>query len=99
MNKIRTNLIAFTEDDSFPLKKEHNKKWQFTKQLDETVNKKHLLTIGLTLSKEDKRMRISSVYIAKLGKSDNITTDVLIKVCVAMDCHLDDIMETVDDDK
>ena len=31
MNKIRTNLIAFTEDDSFPLKKEYNKKWQFTK--------------------------------------------------------------------
>lgn len=27
-------------------------------------------------------MRISSVYIAKLGKSDNITTDVLIKVLV-----------------
>ena len=44
-------------------------------------------------------MCISSVSIAKLGKGDNITTDVLIKVCVAMDCHLDDIMETVDDDK
>ena len=40
---------------------------------------------------------ISSVSIAKLGKGDNITTDVLLRICEAMDCHLDDIMETVDD--
>lgn len=40
---------------------------------------------------------ISSVSIAKLGKGDNITTDVLLRICEAMDCHLDDIMETVDE--
>lgn len=41
---------------------------------------------------------ISSASVAKLGKGDNITTDVLLRICEAMDCHLDDIMETVDDD-
>ena len=40
---------------------------------------------------------ISSASIAKLGKGDNITTDVLIKICESLDCHLEDIMETVDD--
>ena len=40
---------------------------------------------------------ISSASIAKLGKGDNITTDELIKVCEALDCHLEDIMETVKD--
>ena len=40
---------------------------------------------------------ISSTSIAKLGKGDNITTDILIKICEAIDCHLEDIMETVDD--
>ena len=40
---------------------------------------------------------ISSASIAKLGKGDNITTDVLLRICEAMDCHLDDIMETVDE--
>lgn len=30
------------------------------------------------------------------GKGDNITTDVLMKICEALNCHLDDIMETVD---
>ena len=40
---------------------------------------------------------ISSASIAKLGKGDNITTDVLLRICEAMNCHLDDIMETVDE--
>ena len=34
-------------------------------------------------------------YIAKLSKGANITTDVLLKICVAMNCTLEDIMETV----
>lgn len=40
---------------------------------------------------------ISSVSVAKLGKLENITTDVLLKICVALDVHLEDIMETIDD--
>ena len=38
---------------------------------------------------------VSSASIAKLGKGENITTDVLIKICDALDCTLSDIMETV----
>jgi DNA-binding Xre family transcriptional regulator len=37
---------------------------------------------------------ISSASIAKLGKSENITTDILIKICEALNCDLNDIMET-----
>ncbi|NLD22362.1 MAG: helix-turn-helix domain-containing protein [Bacteroidales bacterium] len=37
---------------------------------------------------------ISSASIAKLGKCENITTDILMKVCEALDCDLNDIMET-----
>lgn len=40
---------------------------------------------------------ISSASIAKLGKGDNITTDVLIKICEEMNCHLKDIMEGIDE--
>ena len=40
---------------------------------------------------------ISSASLAKLGKGDNITTDVLIKICETLHCRLEDIMETVDD--
>lgn len=37
---------------------------------------------------------VSAASIAKLGKGENITTDVLLKICEALDCDLNDIMET-----
>ena len=40
---------------------------------------------------------ISAASIAKLGKGGNITTDVLLKICTALDCRLEDIMETIID--
>ena len=40
---------------------------------------------------------ISSASIAKLGKGDNITTDVLLEICESLDCTLEDIMETIKD--
>ena len=38
---------------------------------------------------------ISPASIAKLGKGENITTDILLKICVALDCNIEDIMESV----
>lgn len=31
--------------------------------------------------------------MAKLGKNENVTTDVLVRICNALDCELSDIME------
>jgi DNA-binding Xre family transcriptional regulator len=36
---------------------------------------------------------ISSTSIAKLSKGDNLQTEVLVKICVALDCDTSDIME------
>ncbi len=36
---------------------------------------------------------ISTASMAKLGRGDNITTEVLLKICQALDCELEDIME------
>lgn len=57
------------------------------------------MLIDKNMKKSDLKEKagISSASIAKLGKGDNITTDVLLRICEAMECHLDDIMETVDD--
>lgn len=38
---------------------------------------------------------VSAASIAKLGTGGNITADVLLKICNALDCRLEDIMETV----
>jgi len=40
---------------------------------------------------------VSSASIAKLGKWANITTDVLVRICEALDCDIAEIMEIVKD--
>lgn len=40
---------------------------------------------------------ISSASVTKMGKGGHVTTEVLAKICTALDCTLDDIMEIVSD--
>lgn len=40
---------------------------------------------------------ISSTSVAKLGRGDNVNTEVLCKICGALNCNVDDIMEFVRD--
>ena len=42
---------------------------------------------------------ISTTSLAKLGKGENLTTDVLLKICEALNCNINEIIETVPDDK
>lgn len=41
---------------------------------------------------------LSSYTLNKLNKSENVNTDTLIKICKALDCQLEDIMELVKDE-
>lgn len=36
---------------------------------------------------------ISSASLAKLSKGENLQTDVLVKVCSALECGIEDMME------
>jgi DNA-binding Xre family transcriptional regulator len=38
---------------------------------------------------------ISSSSVTKMGKNGHMTTEVLLKICTALDCKIDDIMEIV----
>ena len=53
------------------------------------------LLIDKKMNKQDlkKVTGLSSATIAKLGKGANVTTDVLIKICEALGCELEEIME------
>ena len=33
--------------------------------------------------------------VTKMGKNGHVTTEVLVKICTALDCTIDDIMEIV----
>ena len=64
-----------------------------------SYNKLWKMLIDKNMKKSDLKEKagISSTSLAKLGKGDNITTDVLLRVCEAMDCRIEDILETVRD--
>lgn len=62
-----------------------------------SYNKLWKLLIDKGMNKQDlgKIANISPASIAKLGKGANVTTDVLLKICEALECNLEDIIETV----
>ena len=62
-------------------------------------NKLWKMLIDKNMKKSDLKEKagISSASLAKLDKGDNITTDVLLRICEAMDCRIEDILETVRD--
>lgn len=64
-----------------------------------SYNKLWKLLIDRNMNKQALREAsgISSASIAKLGKGDNITTEVLLRICEALDCDISDIMEVVKD--
>lgn len=64
-----------------------------------SYNKLWKMLIDKEMNKNDLKEAagISPASISKLGKGANITTDVLLKICEAMDCNLEDIMESIKD--
>ena len=42
---------------------------------------------------------ISSSSLTKMGKGGHVTTEVLAKICTALDCTVDDIMEIITEDE
>ncbi|MBR4021908.1 MAG: helix-turn-helix transcriptional regulator [Ruminococcus sp.] len=65
----------------------YNKLWKLL--IDKNMKKKEL----------GEAAGISNSLIAKLGKNENVTVDVLVRICSALGCGIDDIMELVPDDR
>ena len=59
------------------------------------------LLIDKDLKKKDlaKLAEISNYTIGKLTRGDNVTTDVLVKICKVLECDIGDIMEIIDTEK
>lgn len=65
----------------------YNKLWKLL--IDKNMKKKELGEVA----------GISNSLIAKLGKNENVTVDVLVRICTALDCRIEDIMELIPDDR
>ena len=65
----------------------YNPLWKML--IDKGMNKKELRELS----------GISTASMAKLGKGENITTDVLLRICTALNCQISDILETLADEE
>ena len=62
----------------------YNKLWKLL--IDKGMNKRAL----------SEQADISNTTVAKLGKGENVNTDVLLKICKALECDISNIVEIVD---
>ena len=51
--------------------------------------------IDLEMNRTEMRLKagISTKQLAKLGKNENVNTEVLVKICQALHCNIDEIMD------
>ena len=58
------------------------------------------LLIDKDMKKKDliERAEVSKYTIRKLTRGENVTTDVIIRICKVLECDIGDIMEVIEND-
>ena len=82
-NEIKRTYVLFSEGT---MKISYKKLWKLL--IDRDMMKKDLA----------EKAGISNASIAKLGRNENVNTDILLKICVALECDVADILEIVPDE-
>jgi DNA-binding Xre family transcriptional regulator len=58
---------------------------------------KLLIDMDMTKTQMRKESGITTGALAKLGRNENVNTEVLVKICNALHCDISDIMELTDE--
>lgn len=58
---------------------------------------KILIDKDMTKTQLRKESGISTGALAKLGKNENVNTEILVKICSALQCDISDIMELTEE--
>lgn len=75
--------------------KQASKKKELKTQFNYNRLWKLLIDRGIQKQELQKMSEVSAASIAKMGRCENVTTDVLLRICEALDCNIEDIMERV----
>lgn len=67
------------------MKLSYNKLWKLL--IDKGINKSQLREMS----------NISTASLAKLGKGQNVNTDILVRICKALNCDIGEIVEVIDE--
>lgn len=76
-------VVLGTKRSNYLMRMSYNRLWKLL--IDKNMKKSDLRKIA----------GVSSSSLAKLSKGENVTTDVILKICDVLDCNVQDIMEAV----
>ncbi len=60
---------------------------------------KLLIDKGMTKTQMRLQADISTTTLAKLGKNETVSMDVLLKICKLLDCNVGDIMDVINEEE
>ena len=66
-----------------------------------SYNKLWKLLIDKGMTKTEMRLKadISTATLAKLGKNETVSMEVLLKICKVLNCNVGDIMDVINEEK
>lgn len=67
------------------MKMSYKKLWKML--IDRDMKKKDLCSMA----------GVSSTSLAKMGRNENVNTDILVKICEALECDISEIAEIIDE--
>lgn len=76
-------IIALSTKGGVRMHISYNKLWKL------------LIDRGIKKGELQKLSHVSASSIAKLGRNENVNTEILVRICSALECELSDIMELV----
>ena len=59
---------------------------------------KLLIDKGMTKTQMRQKADISTTTLAKLGKNETVTMEVLLRICKVLDCNVGDIMDVINEE-
>ena len=81
------SIISYVPQRRFTMAVSYKRLWKLL--IDKDMKKKDLC----------EQAGISSASVTKLGRNGHVTTEILLKICTALNCQIEDVMEIVPEDK
>jgi len=60
---------------------------------------KRLIDLNMSKTQLREKAGITTNAIAKMGKNENVSTEIICKICKALECQVEDVMELVDEEE
>lgn len=84
---MRNKRQAFLSRRDLIMMMSYKKLWKLL--IDRDMKKKELCALA----------GVSSTSIAKMGRNENVNTEILVKICEALECDISEIAEIVNDNR